>query len=1504
MSRKNTKKRNSNTVINARRTARKQVKAATFNRRIAIFSLLILLVVCLVSTTFATFDTPTSESTGSLIADIRTAVVNKNTKEDLVNTGANVDVTETSATITGGTVFYLSPSSNWKEANAWFAAYFCNGSSSAQWVRAEEDSATGYYKVTVPSGQSHANIIWCRMNPASTSLDWSNKWTQTADLTWDGSNNLYTVSGWDSGSWSTPAIPFNVGDIVYFDIRNNTSWLTADSTSKMYIQFNNSTTGSTSTSDRAELTQIGEYLYMYKFTKTCSSSIRFWRGNSSSMWNYSKSLTKTNGNCVYIASGGWSGSGTEATLTLTSITTPTLTITPSTVTVGDTAKLVASSVTPVISYKIGSTAYTTNAVSSDIKYSFKRGTTSIATVDSSGTYNYVPTTAGTYSITATISSTATGLSATSTAKTLTVKAKLTFTVSANKGGTVSPTSGSVADGESVTITATANDGYTFAGWINASNGTVTSATSASTSFKPTATGATVTAAFRPDTPSKLTLTGSPVASGTTGTGTSGNPYIVFAGSGFTLTANATVVTDATPMYSASEDGPFVADNTFEPSLSTKGTSQSYDVYAVAAADGYESDDYIKATAYYMVFSHLNGANTGFTLSSNSITDADTLTLSGKYVNGVDTAEKSHITQKYQISTNNSSFTDLSSENQYTWTPNTTGTYYFRVKTTNNKTGETVYSTSQSVTVIQSTVYYDITITNKGSLSSTSLTLKTDGTTITDNSILSNSPLTLSISRSANHYFEYITVDDGTTIWSLSNYNGNITDELVLEHVKGNVSIEYKLAAKPQVTVELPANASSISFKYKFDGVDKTATAAGTYYVDYNSAISYSVTPKAGYYVSSMTGVTMDPVTAGTNTGKLASVTQSISKVTANVIVNNSVTVNVDTTSASTDGASMTIDGATQPFGTAKPLNYGAEATVVITPPEDCYALVSGNSVNATIGTDGKATFNVTITNASKTYTVKFVKNPKIYMVQPQFGSVYVTDDAGNYYINGDSVGYGTELTVHAKKDHGNAKLVDVLVNDASIGTTDGSTFNIYEDSTASATITVDSKHTFADSTEYGNRRIFFTDNSTWGDGQVMVHYSNTDDDTSFSDSHTKAMTYKFTNDASQRVYYADIPYSYKYVNFYKKNDTSKYTDSALISNDANAYWHNGGTAPYAINKWQENYSDYIATDRETSIQQATTFKNSAVEFEYSCDFGDGALSAELVSGNPITYDFHAGTLTITPTENTDNYSLVKVTSSASTTVKYYLIRVESFEIVSFAGLQKIYSTSVFNNIQLDLILTGGALNYAAKYMVSDSNISGTYTEITGRSSGFEYVNSLQAYINSFLIEYAINAVSGVKYYQVEASDASGYKATDTMKTLFGTNNHLGKRTVYFYNDTNVDITKFNLRACFFNSNGGYTWSTMQRVGNTNYYRATVPSGYEFEVKFYLCNKNTFSTDYQYFDGFDDTTEYYTFSVKDAVDIPALDGSDNALNEYANLVYAVSSISTTNGIVGDFTEFDY
>lgn len=109
---------------------------------------------------------------------------------------------------TAGTV-YLKPNSNWLEAGARFAAYFWQNGKSEVWMSLTEDSVTGVYKCDAPAG--YTNMIFVRMNPATSDNNWDNKWGQTADLnvpTGDAVCFVMDAGSWDNGYWTTypPAV--------------------------------------------------------------------------------------------------------------------------------------------------------------------------------------------------------------------------------------------------------------------------------------------------------------------------------------------------------------------------------------------------------------------------------------------------------------------------------------------------------------------------------------------------------------------------------------------------------------------------------------------------------------------------------------------------------------------------------------------------------------------------------------------------------------------------------------------------------------------------------------------------------------------------------------------------------------------------------------------------------------------------------------------------------------------------------------------------------------------------------------------------------------------------------------------------------------------------------------------------------------------------------------------------------------------------------------------------
>ena len=106
---------------------------------------------------------------------------------------------------------YLKPNSNWKQDNARFAIYYWDNRGNNGWYSMLPIGCTNtpeYYSGVVPAGYS--NIKFVRMNPASSTNNWDNKWNETADLKKQG-GELFTIPSdtWDNSTttWSDYTAP-------------------------------------------------------------------------------------------------------------------------------------------------------------------------------------------------------------------------------------------------------------------------------------------------------------------------------------------------------------------------------------------------------------------------------------------------------------------------------------------------------------------------------------------------------------------------------------------------------------------------------------------------------------------------------------------------------------------------------------------------------------------------------------------------------------------------------------------------------------------------------------------------------------------------------------------------------------------------------------------------------------------------------------------------------------------------------------------------------------------------------------------------------------------------------------------------------------------------------------------------------------------------------------------------------------------------------------------------
>ncbi len=902
---------------------------------------------------------------------------------------------------------------------------------------------------------------------------------------------------------------------------------------------------------------------------------------------------------------------------------------------------------------------------------------------------------------------------------------------------------------------------------------------------------------RPSDPTGLEYKASDVISGT---GTSENPYIVYSDASFEITVDidhpATANTEK--HFSDSATGDYSVNNIFKPSLTTTGEKLVCNLYAKTYCDPVYSVNYVTIPVYYMVFNRIDAADTGLSVSSNTIQETDTLTVSGAYVDGLSDSEMAYITQSYQISTDDDTYTELTDT---VWTPDSMGTYYFRVVTSNSMTGQVVYSEPEVVVVNESTTMYPITITNNGTVDATVklYDTKTGKVDITDSAqIQHNHTLNVEILRpNDTYYIKSVTINGKRIINNLSNdFDTELTEQRQqtagIDHVKGPVTIEYVLALKPTVVVEKPENADAIEFTYYKDTVVETVKEPGTYYVDFAKYIEYLVRPSAGYHVSDFTGVLLKAGSAYSSVESIGrsrtTVTSNIDLVTATITANSTMTVKVNTTeSSSVDNAQIFVGDKQYSFDKAISMNYNEKSNVRVVPPKDTYAVITGDGITPVIATDGTATFDVTLSDTDVEYTVTFVANPKIYITQPEFGSIYITDNTGKYYLDGESVGYGTTLSINTKLNSNKYVVSAVNVNDIYYGASDILEFDITEDSTVSASIS-----------------------------------------------------------------------------------------------------------------GAETNSCYTASDKDVTKQQATTTLNTPVAFNYTAT-PNASLELEILNSEEYSYSyiFDNGVLTIVPKVVDDTgYMLFKVTATSGTitTEKYYVICVNKFSVEQLTLPQLIYNDgSSMATLPLSIRFAGNTAIRSG--MVSVSHNNHQFTDDSSYSSQFETITSEN---RDLVINFnfpSSTTPNGVKYYKVTATDTEAVTAYGSKKVVFGTDESTGNTSVYL--DINNLLTLkdsddnmvYDIRICFFDNSGADEHIvSMQPIGK--YYRATIPTGYT-QFRIFVTNKQRFSNKLSDLDSFTFCSYATGF-----VPVPT-DGNI----VYQLTAYNTPDTSKPSVLTGSFTDFN-
>ena len=218
---------------------------------------------------------------------------------------------------------YLQVNKNWAEGNARFAAYLWNDNGNT-WVDATKTS-DNVYAVTVPDG--YTNVIFTRMNPATTENNWSDVWNQTADLKVElGKVYVMAEGAWDKGNgeWknfdqpettapateapattvapTTEAPTTAPANTTYLQVNKN--WAEGNARFAAYLWNDNGNTwvDATKTSDNVYAVTVPDGYTNVIFTRMNPATTE---NNWSDVWNQTADLKVELGKVYVMAEGAW-----------------------------------------------------------------------------------------------------------------------------------------------------------------------------------------------------------------------------------------------------------------------------------------------------------------------------------------------------------------------------------------------------------------------------------------------------------------------------------------------------------------------------------------------------------------------------------------------------------------------------------------------------------------------------------------------------------------------------------------------------------------------------------------------------------------------------------------------------------------------------------------------------------------------------------------------------------------------------------------------------------------------------------------------------------------------------------------------------------------------------------------------------------------------------------------------------------------------------------------------
>ena len=190
---------------------------------------------------------------------------------------------------------YLKPNANWEEAGARFAAHLWNGGGATTWVDATDADGDGYYEVSVP--EKYTNLVFTRMNPATTDNYWDYMWNQTENLcTESGKAYVMTEDSWTDGQWKS----FNT---IYLKV--NANWAEAGARFAAYLWNDGGATtwvNATKCSDNVYAVTVSEEYTNLVFTRMNPATAD---NNWDNKWDQTENLSVEPGKTYVMTEGSW-----------------------------------------------------------------------------------------------------------------------------------------------------------------------------------------------------------------------------------------------------------------------------------------------------------------------------------------------------------------------------------------------------------------------------------------------------------------------------------------------------------------------------------------------------------------------------------------------------------------------------------------------------------------------------------------------------------------------------------------------------------------------------------------------------------------------------------------------------------------------------------------------------------------------------------------------------------------------------------------------------------------------------------------------------------------------------------------------------------------------------------------------------------------------------------------------------------------------------------------------